>query len=212
MEFTNWLLFCSIAFVATISPGPAILLITSHSYAYGLQRSVTTMLGNISGLFLMSALSVAGLSAILLHSSVVFTIVKLLGAIYLVYLGIRLFRYGFNSHFSLTETQCGPIRKPSLRRLYVQGLLVALSNPKAIVFTSALFPQFVDPAQAILPQFLLLIVTFMLLSIACLFGYAYISAGARNRFADNRFSMLFSKLFGLVFIVTGGLLAGVSQK
>jgi len=170
------------------------------------------MLGNISGLFIMSALSVAGLSAIILHSSGIFTLVKLLGAAYLVYLGIRLIRYGFNGHVSDNGFKPVSDKLPSQKNLYMQGLFVAFSNPKAIVFTSALFPQFIDPSQAILPQFLILIASFMLLSVACLYAYAYLSTSAHKRLTNAKYPSLVSKAFGLVFIVSGGVLAGVSQK
>lgn len=76
MNLENWLIFCSIALVATITPGPAILLTTTHSVAYGLKKSLATIFGNISGLLLMSSLSVLGLSTIILYSTTVFLVVK----------------------------------------------------------------------------------------------------------------------------------------
>ena len=94
MEFDSWILFSSIALMATLTPGPAVLLVSTHSVSFGTRQSVPTMLGNISGLFIMALLSVLGLSAIILHSATIFTIVKLTGAAYLIYLGIKLWRNG----------------------------------------------------------------------------------------------------------------------
>src|SRR5210317_715863 len=95
MNLDSWLLFASIAFIATITPGPAILLVTTHSVSYGTRRSVATMLGNVSGLFIMSLLSVMGLSTLILHSAPIFFAVKIIGALYLIYLGAKLWRHGF---------------------------------------------------------------------------------------------------------------------
>ncbi|MCW8885913.1 MAG: LysE family translocator, partial [Motiliproteus sp.] len=140
MSFENWLLFCSIAFVATITPGPAILLVTSHSLSQGPLRAVATIMGNISGLFCMSLGSVLGLSTLILYSTTAFTVVKIVGALYLIYLGVRLWRQGFR--FDGKARAEG--RKTPLLGLYAQGLMVSLTNPKAIAFTTALFPQFID--------------------------------------------------------------------
>lgn len=212
MEMSDWLLFSSIALAAALSPGPAVLLVTSHSFAYGLQRSVATILGNITGLFLMSAFAVAGLSAIMLRSTTVFNLVKFIGAAYLIYLGIKLIRKGFGAGFDDTQSAQISAQPPSSRVLYGHGILVALSNPKAIAFTTALFPQFVDASLPVLPQFSILVLTTMVISFCCLLGYAYLSASARNRASHRGLSGRYSKLFGLIFIISGGLLAGSSPR
>ncbi|RCX26602.1 LysE family translocator [Thioalbus denitrificans] len=208
MNFESWLLFASIAFIATITPGPAILLATSHSLAYGLGRAVFTILGNISGLFVMSLLSVAGLSAIILGSSTVFTAVKLLGALYLVYLGLRLWRHGFQGPARTREAVRG---SASPGRLYLNGLAVALSNPKAIAFTTALFPQFIDHRQGLAMQFGILVATFMLLSFGCLFAYAYLAESTKSRLVSSM-PRIVSRIFATGFIASGVALAGASQR
>ena len=76
MDIQQWLLFISIALVATATPGPAVLLVSTHSLSYGWHNSIVTILGNVSGLLVMSALSVAGLSVVVLNSAVLFFIVK----------------------------------------------------------------------------------------------------------------------------------------
>ncbi|MGH1487288.1 MAG: LysE family translocator, partial [Cellvibrionaceae bacterium] len=137
MSFESWLIFSSIAFIATVTPGPAILLVSTHSAAYGLKKAVITILGNVSGLLIMSALSVAGLSTILLYSTTIFIAIKFVGAAYLIYLGIKLWRFGFASK-SEANTELTNNKAISITTLYVQGLFIALSNPKAITFTMAL--------------------------------------------------------------------------
>jgi len=212
MNFEHWLLFASIAFLATITPGPAILLVTTHSVTYGTRASVATMLGNVSGLFLMSLLSVLGLSALILHSAPVFFAVKMVGAGYLVFLGLKLWRQGFGLDAVRTAAESASPSKPKASRLYANGLLVALSNPKAIAFTTALFPQFIRPDQAMPGQFAILIVTFMVLSFVCLLAYAMMAAATRSRTAHIKVPGVMSKLFASAFVGSGIFLATASQK
>lgn len=211
MNLDSWLLFASIAFVATITPGPAILLVTTHSVSFGTRYSVATMFGNITGLFIMSLLSVMGLSAIILHSAPIFFTVKMIGALYLVYLGVKLWRQGFGLDKIRSNPNSGSLYRPSVPKLYVNGLLVALSNPKAIAFTTALFPQFILPEQPMIIQFTILIVTFMFLSFVCLLAYAAIAAETRNRTTHFRLPGVMSKVFGGVFVGSGFFLATTSR-
>lgn len=212
MNYDSWLLFASIAFMATITPGPAILLVTTHSVSFGTRYSVATMLGNISGLFVMSLLSVMGLSAIILHSAPVFFAVKMFGAAYLVFLGIKLWRHGFGLEKIRSTDSTEALIRPRFLKLYANGLCVALSNPKAIAFTTALFPQFIQPEQPMLAQFTILIVTFMFLSFACLWVYAYMAAETKNHSSHIKLPGVMSKLFGGAFVGSGVFLATATQK
>ncbi|HKJ64756.1 MAG TPA: LysE family translocator [Desulfopila sp.] len=201
MDFDNWLLFSSIALVATITPGPAVLLVASHSIGYGVGRTVYTILGNITGLLVMSLLSVLGLSAVVMLSAAAFAVIKTIGALYLVYLGIRLWRYGL---FSAPPKPESPRWSGTVRlRFYKQGLMVALSNPKAIIFTTALFPQFLNHGSPLVPQFTLLAATFMSYSFVCLFLYARISATTGAHVRNSRLEKLLSRLFASLFVGTG---------
>ncbi len=212
MTIENWLLFSSIALVATVTPGPAILLASTHSVTYGLKKTLATIFGNISGLFVMSTLSLLGLSTIILYSTTVFIILKFAGSAYLIYLGVKLWRHGFGSKVNKNENAVKSRKIPSAITLYFQGLFVALSNPKAIAFTTALFPQFIDPAQILLPQFSILIVTFVFLSFSCLLAYSYAAENVQNRPSISKASDYLSKVFGSAFIVSGLALASASQK
>jgi len=211
MNFESWLIFSFIAFVATVTPGPAILLVSTHSAAYGLKKAVITIFGNVSGLLIMSALSVAGLSSILLYSTTVFIAIKFVGAAYLIYLGIRLWRFGF-SNKSDVNTELSNYKAISSTSLYVQGLFVALSNPKAIVFTTALFPQFIDASLPLTIQFSILVSTFMLLSFSCLLMYGFTARNLNKSKIAKKASNFLGKAFGTAFIASGLVLASASQK
>lgn len=171
MTLESWLLYCSIALAATLSPGPAVLLVTTHSLRYGPVRSIYTILGNISGLFIMSFCSVIGLSALLLYSSLAFGIIKTVGAAYLIWLGIKLWRNGLGTE----DHAMGKKMNGKPATLYRQGLFIALTNPKAIAFTTALFPQFIITTDPLTRQFLPLICILMTFSFICLSGYALAS-------------------------------------
>lgn len=212
MNYDSWLLFTSIALMATITPGPAILLVSTHSVTFGTKYAVATMIGNVTGLFILALLSVLGLSAIILHSVPIFFTVKLIGAGYLVFLGLKLWRDGFGLE-TIRVAENGETRnRPNILKLYSNGLLVALSNPKAIAFTTALFPQFIQPEQSMAQQFGILIITFMFLSFICLLGYAMMAERAKKSSAQIRVPSVMNKVFGCAFIGSGLFLATASQK
>ena len=117
--------FTSIAFMAAAIPGPAILLVSTHSLQFGVLRSLFTVAGNITGLFIMSGASVLGLSALVGYSTTAFTIIKIIGALYLLYLGIKIWRSGIQ--FDKIKNDKG--KKFSALSLYSQGILISLTNP-----------------------------------------------------------------------------------
>jgi len=208
MTFENWLAFCSIAFVAAAIPGPAILLISTHSLQFGTWRSLFTVAGNVTGLFIMSACSVLGLSALVAYSSTVFTIIKIIGALYLLYLGIKIWRGGVQINHINSDKHI----KLSAWRLYSQGILISLTNPKAIIFTSALFPQFIVVTEPLLPQFIILVVSLMTCSFLCLLSYSLLSQKIKAGTKQYISGSVLGKVFGSLFIAAGGTLAISSQK
>jgi threonine/homoserine/homoserine lactone efflux protein len=201
MNYDSWLLFTSIALIATITPGPAILLVSTHSVTFGTKYSIATMVGNVTGLFIMSLLSVMGLSAIILHSVPIFLLVKGVGAGYLIFLGVKLWRQGFGLDAIQSGVEGGEQPRPRIMKLYFNGLFVALSNP-----------QFIHPEYPMAQQFCILIATFMFLSFVCLLAYAVMAAETKNRSRRIKLPGVMSKVFGGVFIGSGVFLATATQK
>jgi threonine/homoserine/homoserine lactone efflux protein len=208
MNIDIWLGFLAIAIIATITPGPAILLVITHSLASGWTKTLPTISGNISGLFLMSLCSALGLSALVIHSSVAFLIIKLLGAIYLFYLGLMLWRNGIELALNAT----GGTLTERKRGYYFQGLLVSLTNPKAIIFTTALFPQFISTQQALLPQFSILVATLISCSTLCLIGYSYWGEKLLRNSTQALSSRWLPRVFGSTFMGAGIALVFSTQK
>jgi threonine/homoserine/homoserine lactone efflux protein len=134
-------LFVAAAFVLLIVPGPAVIYITSRSVAQGRTAGLASVLGVETGTLVHTAGAALGISALLASSAVAFNAVKLLGAFYLVFLGIR----RILAPEPLAEDV--PVRRRSLWRIYRQGVLVQVLNPKTALFVLAFLPQFVDPVR-----------------------------------------------------------------
>ena len=140
MHLSNWLLFCSVALLVTFSPGPTVLLAISNAIAVGPRRAMISSMGNGFGLFIISGVAMAGMGVVLATSATAFMLLKLAGALYLVYLGIKQWR-SKTSIVADAPVAPGAANPNSFWKLFRQGLTVALTNPKAILFFSALFPQ-----------------------------------------------------------------------
>ena len=160
MHLSNWLLFCSVALLVTFSPGPAVLLAISNAIAVGPRRAMISSMGNGFGLFIISGVAMAGMGVVLATSATAFMLLKLAGALYLVYLGIKQWRSKASIVAAAPVVQ-GAANPNSFWKLFRQGLTVALTNPKAILFFSALFPQFITPGEPVAIQFTVLTTSFV---------------------------------------------------
>jgi threonine/homoserine/homoserine lactone efflux protein len=172
MSVEFWMLYVTTVFVASIVPGPSMLLALTHGVRYGFRRSIATALGNTTASVLQAAVSAVGLGALLVASESIFHVVKWAGAAYLVYLGITLWRSPAIQVQRLTAQQLSEAGKTPLRRLFWQGFLVAIGNPKAIVFFTALFPQFISTDSTPIPQMVLLLLTLACIAFMCMMIYA----------------------------------------
>lgn len=201
MELSTWFLFIAVAFVAIISPGPGILLAISNSIRFGMQKVLLSSLGNISGLLILSTAAIFGLGSILKTSTTLFLIIKLVGAAYLIYLGVRQWRSKTN-FFSGIEEGLDNIVK-SNKRVYIEGFLVAMTNPKAILFFTALFPQFINTQTALMPQFLIMMITFMSMSFLVLVSYGLMANKAKTWLSTDQRAKWFNRTLGSLFVMIG---------
>jgi threonine/homoserine/homoserine lactone efflux protein len=202
MPISLYLLFCTVALIATMTPGPAVMLAIRNGANHGWRNAIPSSLGNITGLFCLACLSMAGLGALMKSSAVVFAAVKLMGAGYLIYLGIKQWR---NAGQMAQRERAAP-HAVGTRALYTEGLLLALTNPKAILFITALLPQFFQSDVGLPRQFLILIGTFMALSFSALMSYATLASVAQERFLGLLRSRGFNRATGACFVVLGGFL------
>ena len=176
MDISNYYLYFSISLLASISIGPSVILAASNGVNFGRKKALAGVFGHVCAVMVLALISASGLGLILMTSDIAFIVIKYIGAAYLVYIGIAIWRSKGNWAFADKNAQI-----PAKRALFKQSFLLGLSNPKALVFFSALFPQFIQPTQAILPQFLLLAGTslcnafvFTSVYVWLLFGFANI--------------------------------------
>ena len=166
MGVETWLVYVGAILVLMSTPGPSQLLMLSNSISHGFRKSIYTAAGDLTVNFIQMIVASVGLVGIITGSQEFFIAVKWAGVGYLVYLGLRLI-------FSKSNTKIdGHKQEKSNRTLYRQGFVTSAANPKAVIFFAALFPQFVDPNQALLEQFVILSSTYLLIdaTFLCLYG------------------------------------------
>jgi len=176
------LAFAVAAFVLIIIPGPSVLFVVSRGVALGRRAALLSVLGNEAGLFVHVVAVAVGLGAVVERSAAVFTVLKLAGAAYLVYLGVKAIR----SRRSLRGVLDAATLPKRGRRLFGEGFLVGVGNPKVIIFLAAILPQFVDrnggPAGL---QMLVLGMLFIVIALICDSVWATAAGSARNAIASS---------------------------
>jgi threonine/homoserine/homoserine lactone efflux protein len=153
MNVSTYLLYLLAVTLLILTPGPTMLMTLTNAVNHGPWRALASLSGALAANFAIMMLAALGLGAVLAASEAAFTTLKVVGAVYLVWLGVRTFRSG-------APLAAGG--RPRGRSLFMQGVLVGASNPKSLLFFTAFFPQFIDPGAPFLPQFLLLSLTFVL--------------------------------------------------
>ena len=189
------------ALVILVIPGPSVLFVISRGVAYGRRTALATVVGNSGGAFVQMCLVALGLGTIVERSITAYTVVKLVGAAYLVYLGVQAFRH---RHAVTQATLSGAEPKP-LRRILREGFVVGVTNPKVIVFASAALPQFVDRQRGqVTLQMFVLAIMFQTLATLSDGTYGMLAGSMRNWFARSpgRLSAM-SGIGGLAIIGVG---------
>lgn len=210
MPIDQYIVFFLVSLVVMISPGPAVVLAITNGMLHGSRGACAAVFGNMTGFAFLCSLSVAGLGAVIAANAWLFDLLKWIGGLYLIYLGVMMWfsqrqRVGVNEQIDSVKSLHG-------FQLYKRGLAVTLSNPKAFVYVTALLPQFIDTGKPVLPQFLILILTMMTMQMIVLNGYAFLSGRVRDWLnAPGRMS-LFNKTIGSTFIAFGVSLLFTNQK
>ena len=187
MDLATLSLFLPACFALNMAPGPNNLLSVSNATRYGYRRACVAGIGRLLAFAGMIALAAAGLAVVLQTSELLFYGIKIVGAGYLLYLAWQLWRANPAAEDAVAAPANG------LLALARQEFLVAAGNPKAILIFTAFLPQFVDPAQAITPQFMLLGVLFLLLEWIAISAYAYMGLHMRRWFAEPRGKRIFNR-------------------
>ena len=207
MSWTMWLAFLAAALVIAVSPGPGAVLSMSTGLRYGYAAALRAIAGLQIALLLQLCVVALGLGAVLATSEAAFAVVKFAGAAYLIWLGVHKWR-------SPPEPIGGDgegLRVQSRRQLYAQGILVNLTNPKAIVFIAALVPQFIVPDQPQWPQFAIIGATMVAVNTMVMSCYALLATRFRPLLRNPRLLRLQNRIFGGLFVGAGAMLAASSR-
>jgi len=206
MSFNFLFIYIMTVFIASILPGPSMLLALTHGMNYGAKRTLSSAMGNVTVTLVQASISIAGLGTILVASEAVFNIIKWAGAAYLIYIGVGLFLSPMRS-LPLSEYD-NPGKELSLRKMYLQAVFVTAGNPKAIVFFTAIFPQFIDPDFYLIQSCMLLVIC-AFVAFACFMIYAIGGQEIVSLFSKTTVGKYINRGIGLTFIGVGiGLVAG----
>jgi len=196
------LAFILASFVIIVIPGPSVLFVIGRSLVLGRRAGLLSVLGNEAGVVPVVFAVAFGVGAIVEASIVLFTIIKIAGACYLAYLGIQAIRHRRDNLEKATESNP---RSSSAGRVFLQGFLVGMTNPKSLVFFIAVLPQFVNRSGgAIQWQFVALGLIFVVIALISDSIWAIMAGSARNWFATN------PKRMSRLSAVGGGMMIGLS--
>ena len=197
MTLETWLAFAAASAVLLVIPGPTILLVVSYALGQGWRTALPMAVGVALGDFTAMTLSMLGIGALLMASATLFTVLKWLGAAYLIWLGIKLFRAG-------GTLGAEPRRDAaSAAKMLAHAWLVTALNPKSITFFVAFLPQFLDRHADFWTQMAIFEATFLVLAFCNAFGYALVAARARSVFSSERAIRIFNRTGGSLLIGAG---------
>lgn len=202
MTFDYFLAYFLILFLATITPGPNMLLAINHGVNHGLARTIYSCLGNLIGNLLMALVSILGLGAILIASGLVFNIIKWIGIIYLIFIGLKIIMEPINADNHNENSDRQRISKKRYR-LFIDGFIIAIGNPKGILFFTALFPQFINVKHATISVFMIIFITLGVVAFGCYMLYAVFGVRLNRLFKLHSFRKLFNRITGSILIGTG---------
>lgn len=206
---SHLLAFVVASFVLVVVPGPSVMFVIGRSLALGRRAGLLTVLGNTLGMLPLVVAVALGVGAVVQRSVVVFTVLKLAGAAYLVYLGVQAFRHRHDGSADVVDE-----RPRSAWRIVREGFVVGVSNPKAVVFLAAVLPQFAAPeAGAVAVQVVVLGLVFMTVALLSDGLWAVVAGTARGWLgrSPRRLSRMQAG-GGLMMIGLGGSLALTGQK
>ena len=205
MVLEVWVAFVLASSALMLVPGPAMIFMIGIALNEGFSRALSALPGLALGLVVSIAISLLGAGTVLLASAQLFALLKLAGAAYLIYLGARLWFSEPITHIEKSECDAGR------RDLFWSAFLVAVLNPKALIFYIAFLPQFIDARTAALPQFLILGLTFCLIALLAAVISALAGSGLRQG-AKSAKTLTILNRCGAGAMVASGVLTASSAR
>lgn len=208
MTLETWLYYLLTMLVLTSTPGPSVLFSVSNSLNGGIKKAWFGALGGTTAITIIMTLSFTGMGVVIMTSDILFNIIKWAGVAYLIYLGLSAILSKDESFMVDGKTA----KKQSYKATYLSGFVVGASNPKAILFFTALFPQFINPTAPLWSQFLILSLTFIVFEMSWLMLYAYFANKAMPWLQVKGRAKMVNRITGSLFVGAGALLATTSRS
>jgi len=206
MAFDIWLAFFTACWVISLSPGAGAIASMSSGLQFGFLRGYWNVIGLQSALAVQILIVAAGVGAVLTASALAFNLIKWFGVAYLVYLAIKQWQ---QKPSTITTEQQQPQVDPLA--MIMKGFLVNISNPKAIVFMLAVLPQFIDPAQALIPQYGIMMLTMITVDMIVMAGYTCLAVKVLLFLRTPRQQRILNRSFASLFLGAASLLSFVHR-
>ena len=202
MSLATWITFFLACWAISLSPGPGAIAAMSAGLNYGFRRGYFMVFGLILGICTLVGIVVAGLGAIIAASNTAFTVLKLLGAAYLVWIGISQWRASDKPLVAATDA---PVR--SRKQLMLRGWAINATNPKGAVFMAAVVPNFIDLSHPLIPQYLIIMASLCTTDLVVMAGYVALASRVLRALNEPHHVRLMNRCFGGLFVLAGTLLA-----
>ncbi|MGJ7528427.1 homoserine/homoserine lactone efflux protein [Variovorax sp. GB1P17] len=208
MDLHVWLAFLVASCVIAVSPGSGAVLSMSHGLSYGVRRTTATIVGLQLGLAVILLVAGLGVGAVLTASATAFTVIKVVGACYLLWLGWRQWRAPVAAVAAADGGAAESAREPDLTapQRVLRGFLTNVTNPKGIVFMAAVLPQFIQPTRPLWLQLLVLLATTVMVDVTVMHGYAWLAARLQGMLRSVRARRAQNRVFGGVLMAMGAFL------
>lgn len=203
MELSTWLAFFAASWAISISPGPGAIASMSAGLNHGFRYGYVTIFGLVLGIWTQLLIVGVGLGALIAASGAAFTVVKWLGVGYLVWLGIAQWRAPARPMVAVSDSG----EMVTQRALILKAWLINIVNPKGTVFLLAVVPQFINPAQPLLQQYLIIGATLAFTDLVVMTGYTALAAKVLGALKEPAHIRAMNRIFGSLFVLAGSLLA-----
>ncbi|PLY06083.1 MAG: lysine transporter LysE [Arcobacter sp.] len=198
MTIETWLAFVSTVFIFAIIPGPTVIFVIGQAITHGKKSVIPLALGVLVGDLIAMVISLLGLGAILATSAILYTILKWFGVCYLIYLGIKAF-----TEEPKVDEELFKEMNTSKSKMFRSSLIVTALNPKNLVFFVAFFPQFVNTSSSVLPQFLILMVSFSLVTLTTISSFAMFAGKIQHKIKSYKARKRLNQIGGSALISAG---------
>ncbi len=202
MTLATWITFFFACWAISLSPGPGAIAAMSAGLNHGFQRGYFMVFGLVLGIWTQVVIVVAGLGAIIAASNTAFTVLKFLGAAYLVWIGISQWRA---SDKPMVAATAAPLL--TRKQLIMRGWAINATNPKGTVFMLAVVPNFIDLSHPLIPQYFIIMMSLSFTDLVVMAGYVALASRVLRALNEPHHVRIMNRCFGGLFIVAGTLLA-----